>query len=316
MKENKIIILKMTLVLSIMILGASSVSGITVDGVDDLNQDGIIIALQSGTTSDLYAADNLEKAEIKAFTSFDKVIEALINEDAHFALGDHPVLSLYASENAGFAMIDTFSPEDFGIAVRQDSDELLDALNVAITAIVDSGDYDTIYSTWFDGDVVLTDDTDTATATAYPTNTSGSDLSAILAAGEIVFGSDTTYPPFESIDDDGTTIVGFDADIAHALAAEISTHYGVTVVANMFTTAWDPIIPDLKIAKFDAILSAMTKTAARAQQVDFTRAYYTSAQGVLKGTKSLPSDDDGLPVPVIPVIASFIALALIVRKRK
>lgn len=163
------------------------------------------------------------------------------------------------------------------------NDEFLDAMDVALTAIVDSGDYDTIFETWFEGEVVLVDDTDTNTATTYPTATSGGTLDDIIDSGKIVFGSDTTYPPFESIATSGE-VVGFDADIADAIAAEFTKEYGETIVAEMMTTDWDPIIPNLIAGEFDAILSAMTKTPERAQQIDFTRAYYSSSQGVLRGT--------------------------------
>ncbi|OLS19807.1 MAG: ABC transporter arginine-binding protein precursor [Candidatus Heimdallarchaeota archaeon LC_2] len=163
------------------------------------------------------------------------------------------------------------------------NDELLDAFDVALTNIIESGDYDTIFEAWFDGEVVLVDDTTTSTATEFPEATKGGTLADILDAGEIVFGSDTAYPPFESIDASGD-VVGFDADIAAAIATEFSTAYGITVVGTMQTAEWTPIKENLIAGEYDAILSAMTKTAERALVVDFTRAYYTSSQGILRGT--------------------------------
>ena len=54
------------------------------------------------------------------------------------------------------------------------------------------------------------------------------------------------------------------------------------VSAVWVTSEWDPIIPNLNAGDMcDAILSAMTKTDARDQVVDFTRGYYTSSQGVI-----------------------------------
>lgn len=47
------------------------------------------------------------------------------------------------------------------------------------------------------------------------------------------------------------------------------------------TSEWDPIIPNLKSKKFDVIISAMTITAAREEEVDFTRWYYKSSQAIL-----------------------------------
>jgi len=198
------------------VIGASGSAAIS--DVSDLNAAGTKVALQSGTTSDLYAADNLGMATIVAYDDFPSVVAAIGNGEADYAMGDSPVLALSGD------LMTTFSDETFGLAVREDSGELLDALNVAITAIVDSGEYDSIFSEWFSGNVVLTDDRDADTASAYPSPSKGSTLSAVLESGSLQFCSDTAYPPFENLDEDGNA-VGFDVDIANALVDEIAAHY-------------------------------------------------------------------------------------------
>mgnify|MGYP003308418005 CR=1 FL=1 len=198
------------------VIGAAGSASIS--DVSDLNAAGTTIAVQSGTTSDLYAQDNLAMATIVAYDDFPSVTTAVSNGDADYAMGDSPVLALSGD------LMTTFSDETFGIAVREDSGELLDALNVAITAIVDSGEYDAIFGEWFDGAVVLTDDRDADTATSYPELSEDSTLTAVLEAGSLKFCSDTAYPPFESLDENGNA-VGFDVDIANALVDEIAAHY-------------------------------------------------------------------------------------------
>ena len=194
--------------------GAASISAVA-----DLNAEGTTIGVQSGTTSDLYAQDNLGAATISAYDDFPSVIAALNNGDVHYAMGDAPVLSL-----EGTLMV-TFSDENFGMAVQGDSSgELLGALNMAIGAMVDSGEYDLIYGASFDGAVTLADDTTMDTATSYPVPTEGSDLTAVLESGSLRLCTDPFYPPFESYADDGS-VVGFDADIAHAVADELAAHY-------------------------------------------------------------------------------------------
>ena len=97
---------------------------------------------------------NLPDATILAFPMWPDVIAAINNGDAHYAMGDSPVLAV-----EGDLMV-TFSEETFGMAVAEEgSDLLLDALNVAITAVIDSGEYDLIFGASFEGSVVLTDDT-------------------------------------------------------------------------------------------------------------------------------------------------------------
>ena len=198
------------------VIGASGSAAIT-DALD-LNMAGTRVAVQSGTTSDLWANENLPDATIVAYADFPSVTASISNGDADYAMGDSPVLAL-----SGDLMV-TFSDETFGIAVDDGDSELLDALNVAITAMIDSGEYDLIFGATFEGAVVLTDDTDANTATTYPMATEGSRLTHVLESGELRFCSDTSYPPFESLDADGNA-VGFDVDIGNAIADEIAAHY-------------------------------------------------------------------------------------------
>ena len=198
------------------VIGGSSAAAIS--SVADLNAAGTTIALQSGTTSDLYAADNLGAATVVAFADFPSVIAAVDNGDADYALGDAPVLALAGT------ILAVFSDENYGIAVAEDDNgELLDALNVAISAVIDSGEHDLIAGAW-DLAAPIVDDTTADTATAYPTPTEGSTLTAVLESGDLKFCSDTSYPPFENLDANGNA-EGFSIDLGNAIVDEIAAHY-------------------------------------------------------------------------------------------
>ncbi len=84
---------------------------------------------------------------------------------------------------------------------------------------------------------------------------------AIKSAGKIVFCSDMTYPPEESLN--GTTPTGSDIDIGDAVAAQMG------VKASFANTTFDSIIAALVSKKCDAVISGMNDTAARRKQVDF-----------------------------------------------
>jgi polar amino acid transport system substrate-binding protein len=198
------------------VIGSADAAAIS--GIGDLNAAGTKIALQSGTTSDIYAQDNLADATIQAYTDFPSVIAAVNNGDADYALGDAPVLALEGT------LLTTFSDETFGIAVREDSGDLLDALDVALTAMIESGTYDSIFGDWFEGAVVLTDDRTVDTATAYPTLTEGTTLHSALQSGSLRFCTDPYYPPFENLDADGNA-EGFDVDIGNAIVSQLSGQY-------------------------------------------------------------------------------------------
>ncbi|MGU7769880.1 ABC transporter substrate-binding protein [Burkholderia sp. MR1-5-21] len=84
------------------------------------------------------------------------------------------------------------------------------------------------------------------------------------------FGIDPTYPPFESKRPDGS-FVGFDVDLGNAICANLQ------VRCVWVEQSFDAMIPALKARKFDAILSAMTATPARRQQIDFSDRLYSGA---------------------------------------
>ncbi|MFX1251263.1 MAG: transporter substrate-binding domain-containing protein [Promethearchaeota archaeon] len=108
-------------------------------------------------------------------------------------------------------------------------------------------------------------------ATAQATGT----LADILARGCMIIGTDPTYPPFEAVNATTGDYEGFDIDLANQIAIDIGV--GVQVEES----EWDPIIPNLKQSKFDMIISAMTITAEREVEVDFSRWYYKSYQAIL-----------------------------------
>ena len=91
---------------------------------------------------------------------------------------------------------------------------------------------------------------------------------------QITFGVDATYPPFESLSPSGQ-FVGFDIDLGRAICAELK------VKCVFVSQSFDGIIPALQARKFDAILSSMTVTPERAQQIDFTSEMYNEPTSLI-----------------------------------
>jgi lysine/arginine/ornithine transport system substrate-binding protein len=102
----------------------------------------------------------------------------------------------------------------------------------------------------------------------------------------IRFGVDASYPPFESKAPDGK-VVGFDIDLGNAICARLKAKC-VWVESD-----FDGLIPGLKARKFDGVLSAMTVTPQRAQQIDFSEKLYDSATRLVskKGSNLSPTSD-------------------------
>ena len=83
----------------------------------------------------------------------------------------------------------------------------------------------------------------------------------------IRFGTDASYAPFESKAPDGK-LVGFDIDLGNEICARLKAK--CVWLENDF----DGMIPALKAKKFDAVLSSMSITPQRAQQIGFTTKIY------------------------------------------
>lgn len=87
-----------------------------------------------------------------------------------------------------------------------------------------------------------------------------------LKDGILQGGSDTSFPPMEFSDEEGGYI-GFDVDLCTAIAHKMGLKLQVV------STAWDGIIPALTGDRFDIIMSAMSITEERLQQINFTDPY-------------------------------------------
>jgi len=86
-------------------------------------------------------------------------------------------------------------------------------------------------------------------------------------------GSDTTYPPFEFVNESGET-VGFDVDVVNAICEVINC------VPEFVTTAWDGIFPALAAGEFDMVASGVSITAERDEIVDFSSPYLIVGQSI------------------------------------
>jgi polar amino acid transport system substrate-binding protein len=115
------------------------------------------------------------------------------------------------------------------------------------------------------------------TASSTPSSSSKAAVPApndLITPGYLTVGSDTTYPPQESIDPTTNQPVGFDIDLIKAVAQKM----GLT--ARIQSAGFDSIIPSLDSKRFDVVISAMTITPDREQKVDFVP-YFSAGESLL-----------------------------------
>ncbi|MCP3724384.1 ABC transporter substrate-binding protein [Paraburkholderia sp. CNPSo 3272] len=102
------------------------------------------------------------------------------------------------------------------------------------------------------------------------------------------FGVDASYAPFESKAPDGK-LVGFDIDLGNEICKRLNAKC-VWVEQD-----FDGMIPGLKAKKFDGVLSSMTITPQREQQIAFSaKLFNTPTRLVAKKGSSLAPTADSL----------------------
>jgi arginine/ornithine transport system substrate-binding protein len=97
---------------------------------------------------------------------------------------------------------------------------------------------------------------------------------APAAPAELKVAIDATYEPFTYKTPDGKP-TGFDVDIAEAICAEIKRQ------CVYVEQVWDGMIPGLLAQKYDVIISSMSITEERLQQVDFSDKYYNTPSRIV-----------------------------------
>lgn len=104
-------------------------------------------------------------------------------------------------------------------------------------------------------------------------------FSIVALPNPIKFATEATYPPFVSMSSSGQ-IVGFDADIVHALCQQMKAD------CTLSNQPWESLIPSLKLGKFDALFGGMAITSEREKQVSFTKPYYQLTGSVVASKTS------------------------------
>lgn len=102
---------------------------------------------------------------------------------------------------------------------------------------------------------------------------------SIKSSGALTVAADASYAPNEFIASDGHTVVGMDADLMKAIAAEMGLQ------AKISNQTFDSIIPGLASGKYNVGASSFTDTKEREKSVDFVtyfiagESFYTKAAG-------------------------------------
>jgi polar amino acid transport system substrate-binding protein len=124
-----------------------------ITSIDDLI-DGVTVGVQSGTTGEEYANENVPGATIRAFEGGGDLFTALEAGQIDAILQDEPVNANRAEGDDSVAVVETYDTgENYGFALGQDrGDGLLELINDTLQAMRDDGFYDELFDSYFAGD--------------------------------------------------------------------------------------------------------------------------------------------------------------------
>ncbi len=113
------------------------------------------------------------------------------------------------------------------------------------------------------GDAAATETTAEETTEA----TTEATTALTLEDGVLQVGMEVGYPPMEYLDEDGTTLIGFDVEVAQAVADELGLEF------KPVDTAWDGIFASLDSDRYDCIISAVSINDDRKAAYNLTEPY-------------------------------------------
>lgn len=99
---------------------------------------------------------------------------------------------------------------------------------------------------------------------------SGETAVSTIKDGTLMVGMEIGYPPMEYFDTDGSTPIGFDVEVAGAIA----DYLGLDL--ELVDTAWDGIFAGVKTDKYDCIISSVSITPERQEEFNITTPYVSN----------------------------------------
>lgn len=96
---------------------------------------------------------------------------------------------------------------------------------------------------------------------------------------KLVFATDATWPPMQMFNEE-KQIVGFDIDFIKAVGEAVGFQ------VEIINAAWDGIFMGLNGGKYDAVISSVTITDERKQQMDFSIPYINAGQVIIVRAES------------------------------
>jgi polar amino acid transport system substrate-binding protein len=221
---------------------------------------GKTFAVPAGTAADQMVLDRIPDARIIYFNNVLHCALAVKEGKAHATAYDLPVLSNIQANLDGLTVLDEYIMDDqYGFAVRQDDQELKQAMDRVLARIQEDGTYREMHDRWF------------------PKQGEPGPMPDIPLSGEngvLNFGTAAVTEPMSYVyADEG--VIGFDIEYARYIAQELGRE--LTIVDMEFGA----LLPALISGKVDMIGAGLSITEERAKSVLFSEPYYEGGLAVM-----------------------------------
>ncbi|MCL2563730.1 MAG: transporter substrate-binding domain-containing protein [Oscillospiraceae bacterium] len=259
MKKILALLLVLVLVFGLVACGGDD-DGIEINTPADLEQEGVRIGVQNGTTGHDFASANFPDAEIVIYNSNVDVIQALLSEHVDAVILDESPGASFVARNEGRIrqLDERLTHEYYGISLQLGSPYTA-LFNEALDQLRADGTLDRLVDYWINGYTEL-GRYESPAGIEHPN-------------GTLVMGTSADFEPFEFIE--AGQIVGLDPDIARAIGDILG--YQIEIVDMDF----DIIILSVQTGQVDFGMAGMTVNEERLQQVDFTQGYFLSGQSII-----------------------------------
>jgi ABC-type amino acid transport substrate-binding protein len=122
--------------------------GGSIDSVEELK--GATVGVQKGTTGEEFVNEKAEAGELRSYPSGPDAVNALNSGTVEAVVIDIPVAEKAVESTSGLEISAPISTEEeYGFAVAQGNEELLEELNEGLKNVEKNGTYAKIYEKWF-----------------------------------------------------------------------------------------------------------------------------------------------------------------------
>lgn len=121
--------------------------GSKITSVDDLYADGAAykVGVQLGTTGDIYSTDDFGDDLVTSYTTGNEAVNALLKGDVDCVIIDNEPAKAFVANNKGLEILETtYADEDYAACIKKGNTALLNAVDEAISELIEDGTIDTI----------------------------------------------------------------------------------------------------------------------------------------------------------------------------